>query len=227
MSPALPVTVSALFLMVCAAGIPPVVQKRECNVRAWKGITLIEVLVSAVVVAIAVTAISSSMMNSMMATRESGEFLAAQLAARQKLEEISALKFEDIVDVYRSGGSLGNVFDVYMTNNAGGAKTKLLGLPDQYGVPQPAGEVIIITREDASPGDYGRDLSPFDGKPDGCQFQGLPMDLNGNGTVSDGDTWGSQPSQRTAIRFPIGVVIRWPGVRGEERYELWTIVSRY
>ncbi len=192
-----------------------------------RGITLIEVLVSALVVAIAVTAISSSMMNSMLATRESGEYLAAQLAARQKMEEISACRFENLVDIYRQGGSLGNTFDVYLTNSAGGKKIKLQGFNDSAGNPQPAGEIIIITKEDATPANYGRDLMPFDGQPDGCQFAGLPMDLNGNGNVSDGDVWGPLPTQHSAIRFPVGVVIRWPGVRGEERYELWTIVSRY
>jgi type II secretory pathway pseudopilin PulG len=199
-------------------------------VRNWvpaRGITLIEVLVSALVVAIAVTAISSSMMNSMLATRESGEYLAAQLAARQKMEEISSCRFEDLVDIYRPGGSIGNTFEVYTSDVSGGNKIKLQGLADQYGVPQPAGEVIIITKENAMAGDYGRDLSPFDGHADGCQIQGLPMDLNGNGLISDGDVWGPLPTQHSAIRFPVGVVIRWPGVRGEERYELWTIVSRY
>ena len=53
------------------------------------------------------------------------------------------------------------------------------------------------------------------------------MDLNGNGHNNDGETWGSTVAQQTAIRFPVGVVIRWPGVKSEERYELWTIVSRY
>jgi type II secretory pathway pseudopilin PulG len=191
------------------------------------GITLIEVLAAAACVAIAVTAIASSMMNSMLSTRQSGEYLAAQLAARQKMEEISACRFEDIVDIYRQGGSLGNTFDVYMTSINGGSKVKLLGLADQYGVPQPAGEIIIITDEGALPAYYGRDLSPFDGRPDGCTFQGLPMELNGNGEATDGNVWGTTAATRTAIRFPVGVVIRWPGVRGEERHELWTIVSRY
>ena len=192
-----------------------------------KGITLLEVLVSAACVAIAVTAISSSMMNSMLSTRQSGEYLAAQLAARQKMEEISVTRFQDIVNNYRQGGTVGNTFDVYSTKASGGAKVKLLGLPDQYGVPQPAGEVIVITDEGKPASSYGRDLSPFDGKPDGCTFQGLPMDLNGNGNASDGNVWGNNANQQTAIRFPVGVVIRWPGVRGEERYELWTIVSKY
>ena len=41
-----------------------------------KGITLLEVVVAAACVAIAVTAISSSMMNSMLSTRQSGEYIA-------------------------------------------------------------------------------------------------------------------------------------------------------
>ena len=192
-----------------------------------KGITLLEVLIAAACVAVVVTAISSSMMNSMLATRQSGEFIAAQLAARQKMEEISTCRFDDIVDIYKQGGTLGNTFYVYATTTSGGSKIKVPGLPNQSGVSQPAGEVIIITNEGATSGSYGRDLSPFDGVPDGCQFQGLPMDLNGNGNSTDGDVWGPTAAQRTAIRFPVGIVVRWPGVRGEERYELWTIISKY
>jgi Tfp pilus assembly protein PilV len=195
--------------------------------RPVRGITLLETLLAAFTVAVAVTAISSSMMNSMLSTRQSGESIAVQMAARQKLEEITAMRFEDIYDAYCSGGTVGNTFDVYMTSNNGGTKVKLSGLSNAAGTPQPAGEVIIVTTENAKPSDYGRDISPYNGKPDGCQFSGLPMDLNGNGSSDDGNVWGSSPGQRTAIRFPVGVVIRWPGVRGEERYELWTIVSRY
>jgi len=200
---------------------------RYHRLQRAKGITLIEVTIAAACVAVVVAAISNSMMNSMMSTRQSGEYITAQLAARQKMEEISACRFDDIVDIYRQGGTLGNAFEVYSTTTNGGSKIKMPGLPNTYGVSQPAGEVIIISNESASAATYGRDLSPFNGVADGCQFVGLPMDLNGNGSNADGDVWGPTAVTRTAIRFPVGVVIRWPGVRGEERYELWTILSKY
>lgn len=194
-----------------------------------RGISLVEVVIAAAVVAIAVTAISSSMMNSMLSTQQNGEYLAAQLAARKKMEEIYTVPFSMLVDTYKStalGGSMGNTFEVSMTDSGSSQATKLMGFTDTNGVPQPAGEVIIITNESARASDYGRDLFPADGRPDGCTFVGLPMDLNGNGNTTDGDTWAANGSNRTAIRLPIGVVIRWPGVRGEERYELWTIRCR-
>jgi type II secretory pathway pseudopilin PulG len=192
-----------------------------------RGITLLEVVAASAILAITVTAISSALANSMMGNRQSGEFLAVQMAARRKLEEISACRFEDLVSRYQPGGTMGNVFDVYLAEQGSGQTNKLAGLPNAQGVPQPAGEVIVIANEGAPASSYGRDLDPLDGKPDGCAFQGIPMDLNGNGTTTDGQVWGSTPATRTAICFPVGVVIRWPGVRANERYELWTIVSRY
>lgn len=192
-----------------------------------RGIALLEVMIAAMLVAIAVTAIAQATVNSMLATRQVDERLAASLAARKKMEEIANTPFDQIVDRYRYGGTIGNTFDVYMTEAGSGSQTLLQGLSDPYGIPQKAAEIIIITNEDSTAADYGRDLKPYDGRPDSCEFVGLPMDLNGNGTLGDGNVWGSLPNQRTAVRFPVGIVVRWPGVKGDERYELWNVISKY
>ena len=184
-------------------------------------------MIAAALVAIAVTAIAESIMNSMLATRQASERLAASLAASKKMAEISNMPFDQIVDKYRFGGTIGNTFEVYMTEAGSGRQTRLQGLSDQYGVPQPAAEIIVITNEDAIAGNYGRDLKPYDGRPDSCEFVGLPMDLNGNGAPGDGDVWGATAATRTAVRFPVGIVVRWPGIKGDERYELWNIISKY
>lgn len=194
---------------------------------APRGFSLLEVLIAAALVSVAVMAISESIMNSMLATRQASERLAASLAASKKMAEIVNTPFDQIVDKYRFGGSIGNTFDVFVTEAGSAQAARLQGLSDPYGVPQPAAEIIVITNEDLGPGNYGRDLKPFDGKPDSCEFIGLPMDLNGNGAPGDGDVWGPTAATRTAVRFPIGIVIRWPGVKGDERYELWNIVSKY
>ena len=202
-------------------------KRADINQGARKGISLLEVLIAGALVAVVVMAISEAIMNSMLATRQSSERLAVSLAASKKMAEIANTPFDQIVDKYRFGGSIGNTFDVLMSEAGSAQQTRLQGLSDPYGVPQPAAEIIVITNEDLGPGSYGRDLKPFDGKPDSCEFVGLPMDLNGNGVTGDGDVWGATTATRTAVRFPIGIVIRWPGVKGDERYELWNIVSKY
>lgn len=135
-------------------------------------------------------------------------------------------------------------FKVYLSDvdadNLSSTKGILPGLVDDY-----AGEVILITGETNEDfagggtaqvpintanqdhirgvGSYGGDLLPRDGKPDGFQFFALPIDLNGDG-LFDLNTSKIAGKQ---IRYAAGVIVRWQGRYGPERYETWTILSYY
>ncbi len=99
-----------------------------------------------------------------------------------------------------------------------------------------AGEIVIVTHESNPASGYGYScgMSPTDnrpdlGKPGGISFQAIPIDLDGDGTTTNGDCYivtGTTPV-KTAVRLPVGVVVRWQGISGPERYELWTIVTNY
>jgi hypothetical protein len=105
---------------------------------------------------------------------------------------------------------------VYL-NDASGTQIKLPGIDGQ-----PAGEIVIINSETAAATSYGRDLSPANGAADGVAFKHLPYDLNCDGDTSDAAVLAAQAS-----RFPVGIIIRWPGKQNEERVEVWTVISRY
>lgn len=136
-------------------------------------------------------------------------------------------------------------FRVYLSDidpeNPNSERGILPGIADEY-----AGEVVIIDSEalpEQLPGSnnsipvatqehrfgrgggkfgYGGDLFPRDGSPDGFQFFQLPVDLDCNGTTtSDRNSLGIRVK-----RYPVGVIVRWMGKYGPERYETWTIISK-
>lgn len=116
----------------------------------------------------------------------------------------------------------------------------LPGLVDDY-----AGEVILITGETNENfsgggtskvpintanqdqvhgvGSWGGDLLPRDGKPDGFLSFTLPVDLNGDGLFD----LNTKDLKSDWIRLPVGVIVRWQGRYGPERYETWTVLSHY
>jgi len=192
--------------------------------------TLFEALMTITIVSICLLALISNSISTIVSTRESAEHAAAVRMARLKLEEISACGFNDIPDRYIKSMAAGAYsdyyeFDVVMEYLPSGKNRMLPGLwdPGRNGY-APAGEVIVVTDESKTKANYGRDLSPYDGKPDGVTFTGLPFDLNSDGDTNDGNLVGDASTGR----YPVGIVIRWYGAGGrEERYELWTVISRY
>jgi len=135
-------------------------------------------------------------------------------------------------------------FRVYLTDinadDPNSTQGLLPGLVDDY-----AGEVILITGETNEKfatdpnfavaintanidevhgvGSYGGDLLPRDGKPDGFLSFTMPVDLNGDGDFTDN----TKALGSKQMRYPVGVVIRWQGRYGPERYETWTVISSY
>ena len=202
--------------------------------RSPRGMTLFEALMTIAIVSICLLALISNSISTIVSTRESMEHAAAVRAARLKLEQIAACGFNDIPDHYIKNLAAATTFanyyefDVVLEYLPSGKNRMLPGLWDAgRGINAPAGEVIVVCDESKTKNDYGRDLSPQDGQPDGVTFTGLPFDLNSDGDTNDGALLANDGVSACG-RYPIGIVIRWYGAGGrEERYELWTIISRY
>jgi len=195
-----------------------------------RGLTLFEVVLVAAMLAVFVLAVSGAQLQSLSGTRQSEERAAAMRIAREKLEKMCAMRFDDVYTQYGPNGPY-QYFDVVLDYSAASSSVLqgrcilpgLIRAGHMY--PDAAGEVVIITDGSKSASSFGRDLSPLDGLPDGVNVAGLPLDLTGTGNTTDGNVW-NPPNVVTGTCFPVGVVIRWQGVQGEERYELWTVLSR-
>jgi hypothetical protein len=198
------------------------------------GMTLFEALMTITIISICLLALISNSISTIISTRDSTEYAAAVRAAHLKLEEISLYEFNKIQDRYIRGVVTPGVtppymeFEVPLEYLPSGQNRMLPGLKNPAtGLPVPAGEVVIVCDESKTKASYGRDLSPYDGQPDGVTFTGLPFDLNSDGDTNDGLLTGDVGVAATG-RYPVGIIVRWYGAGGrEERYELWTVISRY
>lgn len=213
------------------------------------GVTLFEVILAVFILTVCAMSLLHTSTASGQATRKSAEFNAAVAAARRKMEELcSARSFDDLVSNYgETNPALGNTFKVYFNEgveyvDAAGVKQRGMQLKGYYKnvngqANYDAGEVVIITTEDRAPSTYGYkcQMSPTDTYPDGNRTNGginfsyLPIDLNGDGNTTSGNCYNLNvtPAVTTAVRLPVGVIVRWQGSNGPERYELWTILGKY
>ena len=214
-----------------------------------RGMSLLEVLLSMSVLAICSMTMLSASMTSGQATRQSAEYNAAVSAARKKMEDLCNLNnFDTLVRDYGEvNPARGNTFPVLLNEgveylDSAGVKQKGNTLPGYYKLVNSvanydAGEVVIITWENrlASSYAYACGTSPTNSYPDtgksngGVNFSMLPIDLNGDGVATAGNCYNlvSNPPVKTAVRLPVGVIVRWQGANGPERYELWTILGNY
>ncbi len=209
---------------------------------------MLEVLLSAMILASCTLAMLYASLTSGRATRETGEYSSAVAAARKKMEELCATPYNQLVMRYgRYNPTVGNTFPVYLNegpqyvDSTSGAKMTGQQLPGLYklvnGVANyDAGEIIIITNESAAASTYGyscgvssTDNRPDLGQPGGCGFKGIPIDLNGDGNTTSGTCYDLSvtPPITTAVRLPVGIIVRWNGPLGPERYELWTVISNF
>ena len=175
------------------------------------GFSLLEVIVSMAILAIAVVGTGSAVMISThLNTRANHEAL-AQAAAESKVAEIRETGFGAILGTFS-----GQTFAVP-------------GLPNPTGVVD-QGEVIIINSETPDEATYGRNL----GVPDG----GPGVDLDGNGRFNDilsGAAFAMDIDgdgvQNTATvlpanfkLIPVVVLVRWRSSEGIQRLQIVTAV---
>ena len=201
-----------------------------------RGLSLFEVMIMAVIIATTLLMIASSSATSMTSISQSGEYAAAARVARLQLEKVSALSLQTLWTTYQpplrtvlDAGN--NYFDVPLEYGSSGNNMNLPGIGsgnttswNPTGAFIPAGEIIIGNNENLGPGAYGR-IFPVDPTGNRVSFT-LPMDLDGDGLLTSGDC---TTPKFTAIRFPVGIVIRWQSAHSGryERYELWTVVSNF
>lgn len=208
---------------------------------------VLEVLLAGVLLAVCALALLLTSLTSSTSNRQSLEYIAAQAAARSQMEEICGNKFGDLVGNYgKTNPLVGNTFKVYLNESPEfkddtGKKSKgveLKGFRKLVNGAEnfDAGEIVIVTHESDLPSTYGYSCStsstdsyPDNGKPGGIGFKGIPIDLNADGNTTSGNCWdfSVNPPVTTAVRLPVGVIVRWRGPKGPERYELWTIVTQY
>ena len=201
--------------------------KRSASAR---GLTVVEVLITGALLATCICTMVLATTRSMMDTRQSAEYEAAALGARQMLEQLSSLTFQQICATYKpstgqvgaQGGTTGNTFNVTYAATVQNSDLYLPGAPSG----QPAGTIWIVTSEAATSASYGPNLSGGT-TPGGVHFTGLPIDLDLDGATTNGELWNSTTLVLSPAvkRLPVGVVICWQGSHGVERYELWTILS--
>jgi Tfp pilus assembly protein PilV len=214
---------------------------------------LIEVLIAGIVLAVCCICMLDAMVTTTSQTRQSGEYAAAMAAARRKIEEITACNFGQVVANYGVNAPIiGRTFPVYQNESweyqNGSAKSRGLVLPGFYktvngAANYDAGEIVIITNESALASTYGLSCSmdgstsgpnayPDYGNPGGINYTGIPIDLDCDGAISTG-TAGNKydlsttPQITSAKRLPVGVIVRWMGPHGQERVEVWTLVSQF
>jgi Tfp pilus assembly protein PilV len=210
-----------------------------------RGLSILEVMLAVFILSVAALALLGASITSAGATRQSAEYAAAVSAARKKMEEVSSTQFASLVKTY-GVGSTGTTFKVYLNEGTeyrnSANKTargielqgfrKVVSGVDNYD----AGEIVIVTSESAAASTYAyacsrspSDPKPDNGQPGGISFGGIPLDLNADGNTTSGNCYNLAvtPNVTTAVRLPVGVIVRWDGPHGPERYELWTILTIY
>lgn len=170
------------------------------------GFSLVEVLVAAVVLAVAITGISGSILSSMALNRVNRDTAIAQQAARQVLEQIHGVPFDDVFEMYNNqadmAGELGPNFAVP-------------GLEVQVGDPDGFCGLVTLPAVDIGGGVEELRENFVDAA------LGMPRDLNGDGVV-DAVNHANDPEM---LLLPVRVSVQWRGVSGPRQIVLETMLS--
>jgi len=180
------------------------VPRRETR-RSQRGVTILEIVVSASVLLVAAVGVTRSVVGSMAMTRTNRETSLATHAARRAVEQLRQEGFAEVFARYNDYPA----DDPDGPGTAPGAGFPVIGLQVRPGDPD---------------GMVGRVLFPV-ATPDrltegvGAPFDGLPTDLNLDGDTTDGDV------TATHLLLPAVVRVEWQGVGGERSVELRTLLA--
>lgn len=174
--------------------------------RHRTGFSLVELLIAVVVLTVAVTGFSSSVLSSLVLNRLNRESDLAQQAARRMLEEIQGEEFEQVFACYNlqagdyagAGTEMGVGFDVPGLDPLPGDADGLVGRIQFPTVDVGGAEEL---REDVV--DAGL---------------GMPRDLDGLNGVDAFDHAGYYEL------LPVRVLVEWNGVRGQRRIAMETVL---
>ncbi len=170
------------------------------------GFTLIEVVVSAVVLVIGCLGLSAAITSGSQLTQLNGQRMVAHQAARAKLEELENASFSQVFALYNRNAA----DDPGGAGTAPGADFAVDGLNAAAGDADGfAGEVIFPTV-----GDLGLQL---------CETVadarlGMPRDLDASGSINAGALSGGP------VVIPVRVRVRWRGPRGASTLDLETVL---
>ncbi len=175
------------------------------------GFSLVEVLLAAVILAVAITGISGSILSSMALNRVNRDTALAQQAARRVMEELSGVPFEEIFACYNAdaGDNAG------LTVAARGPNFAVFGLEvlpaDADGF---AGRVMFPTIVNAGGIEELREDAP---EP----TLGMPRNLNAD-LLPVPDGIDHADDYRV---LPVRVRVEWLGVSGPRQVDLETMLS--
>ena len=151
--------------------------------RRTAGLSLVELMIALVVIAIALLAIFSLVVSSSQVQQETREKALAYNAARLKIEEMRSKTFSSIWSIYKAGGSTGNTFAVDgLQPIAGDAAVGFIFFPERN-------NLLSETVADSE--------------------LGMPKDLNRDGDALDDDVTNGATIYKI---LPVRIRIRWQGV---------------
>jgi prepilin-type N-terminal cleavage/methylation domain-containing protein len=172
--------------------------------RADAGFTLIEILMSGAVLAVAACGLSAVLVNSMAASAVNKETAQARAAARQMLEQLQNIP---VSDVYATFNGITND-DPLGEGTAPGGAFVIHTKPAAIQVSNMTGEILF-------PGDSKSGVLSEDVKDPAL---GMPMDLNGDGVI-DGENHSSD-----YLVLPVKIRVRWQGVAGERTFVMCSML---
>jgi len=177
--------------------------------RGRAGFSLVEVLIAAVILAVAITGISGSILSAMALNRVNRDTALAQQAARRAMEELSGVPFAEVFACYNANAG----DDLGLTVPARGPNFAVAGLDVQDGDADGfCGRVLFPTTTVAGWEQLREDVADAG--------LGMPRDLNGDGNPPDG-----LDHANDYVLLPVRVRVEWRGVSGPRQIELESMLS--
>ncbi len=173
------------------------------------GFTLLEVLVGGVVLTLGAVGMAGAMLSSLTLQRCESDAALARVAARRVIEELTASDFTEAYALY----NLSTQDDGGLSLSARGPHFAVAGLRVRPGdVDGKCGRVMFPTVVAGGVEWLREDVVD---KP-----LGMPRDLNGDGVIN------GQNRAADYELLPVRVRVEWRGARGDETFDLETILCR-
>lgn len=176
--------------------------------RSRAGFALVEVMMAAVVLTVAISGLSASILVAMSLSRVNRDTAIAQQAARRTLEEIESRTFSEIFAAYNANAG----DDVGLLSAAPGANFAVQGLSalpgDADGL---CGRVIFPTQLNGGVEQLREDVVDAE--------LGMPLDLNGDLGVID-----ALDHAANYRLLPVRVRVEWQGAIGPRHVDMETIL---
>lgn len=173
-----------------------------------RGTTLVEVMLAAIVVGVAVLGAASAVLSSVGLTRVNRDSSVARQAAQRRLEEIQSVPFDEVFAAFNEDPA----DDAGLTVPATGAGFAVPGLTALENDPDGlCGRISFPVDPAIAAGVLREDLDD--------PVLGTPLDLNLDGAVDALDHAGDY------VLLPVRVEVEWQGNAGRGRTELVTVLS--